>query len=588
MFSFDPQSYPSTPGVYLFYGPGEEVLYVGKAKNLRRRLTSYTLHTKRLPLKTVAMLRRAKGLETISTATEKEALLLEASLIKNHRPKYNIVLRDDKNYLLFCIDRNHPYPSLHIVRRVGKKKNITYFGPYTSAVAARQTKKIIDRIFMLRKCRDSVFTNRVRPCLQYHIGRCWAPCCRAVSQEDYLGMVRQVELFLSGKSSELLAGLRQQMQEASDALEFERAAQLRDQVRAIQATVEIQHVVEPAPSAQDADVWGAFSGGHGLTVAVLFVRQGRVLGSSRFVVAGTQLGAVLPAALTQFYSGGRLVPDQIITPQPVERALAEALGEWAGHPVRIRPPRGEWERGLMRLAQTNAENLPPKVHSPQWEAVLGHPVRRVEGVDISHLHGQGMRAGWVVFEDGEPLPQAFRHYPLEAVDGSGDDIAAMHWAAQRRLEAGPPWPDLVVVDGGAAQLAAVWQVLGGLGFSVLGIAKGPSRRAGELEDRVYAPGRKNPLALKPGSPELLFLQRVRDSAHRFAVTRQREGRRRLLVSDLESLPGVGPKTAALLRSKYPRLADLAQATAEDLAALGLPAHRIRQIQAALQERESAS
>lgn len=584
MFVVQPEQYPSTPGVYLFRGAGDEVLYVGKAKNLRRRLAAYTADSPRLSLKTQAMLRRAVAVETVCTATEKEALLLEASLIKTHRPKYNIVLRDDKNYLLFAIDHSHPYPALRTVRRVRPSTSVSYFGPYTSALAARQTKRIIDRIFLLRKCRDTVFANRVRPCLQYHIGRCLAPCCRDVPREQYAALVRQVELFLSGKSGELLARLRQEMHAASEALEFERAAQLRDQIRAIEATVEGQSAVLPGED-HDLDAWAAVEADGGVGVAVVFVRQGRVLGANRFRAAAADPAEVLETAVAQFYADGRLVPPALVAEPALPPALAEALAEVAGHRVRLRAVRGERLRGLVRLAQANARQAQAAGHTVRWEAVVGpgREVRRIEAVDVSHLQGQGVRAGLVVFEGGAPVPGQYRHYALTEAEGSGDDLAALSLWAERRRAAGPPWPDLLLVDGGLGQVTAVARALEGLDIPVVGIAKGPSRRAGELEDRLYVPGRRNPLPVRPGSPELLALQRVRDAAHRFVLAGQRASRRQALTSELESLPGVGPATAGRLRQRFHRVADLAQAAEADLVALGLSGARARAVLAAARQ-----
>ncbi len=590
VFVVHPEQYPTTPGVYLFRGPGDEVLYVGKAKNLRRRLLAYRPDAPGLSLKTQAMLRRAVAVETVCTATEKEALLLEASLIKAHRPKYNIVLRDDKNYLLFAIDHQHPYPTLRTVRRVRVSKHTSYFGPYTSAGAARQTRRIIDGLFLLRKCRDTVFANRVRPCLQYHIGRCLGPCCLDVPREEYAAIVRQVELFLSGKSGELLSRLRQEMHQAAQALQFERAAQLRDQIRAIEATVEGQSAVLPGEH-EDLDVWAAVEGERGLGIAVLFVRQGRVLGANAFRLTAAALQEALQAAVLQFYTGGRLVSSVLVTAPALPGAFAEALTEVAGHPVRLRSVRGERMRGLVRMAEANARQaqqvVPPAV---RWERVVGpnRDVRRIEAVDVSHLHGQGVRAGMVVFEDGAAVPSAYRHYLLPAAEGRGDDLMALRLWAERRRAAGPPWPDLLLVDGGQGQVAAVAPLFEDLGVPVLGLAKGPSRRAGELEDRVYLPGRKNPLPLRPGSPELLLLQRVRDAAHRFVLAGQRQGRRQGLISALESLPGVGPATARQLRQRFHRVAELAQATEADLIALGLSPQRARAVLAAAQEAVSTA
>ncbi len=576
-------TFPTCPGVYLMKNAAGRIVYVGKAKNLRRRLSSYFQSEERLAPKVRVMMQRVETIDSLCTATEKEALLLEASLIKKHRPRYNIVLRDDKQYILFCLSRDHPFPALRLTRKVVRDGSI-YFGPFTSALAARETRRVIDRLFPLRKCRDTAFSNRVRPCLQHHIGRCLGPCCLPVSTEEYGHVVRQVELFLSGKSSELVAGLRSEMLRLSDMLDFEGAARLRDSIRAIQDTVERQAAV--LPDARDLDIVGVHPGEQGVALAVVFVRQGRIIDGQSFWFPG--LGIETPedeAALTnsflvQYYTAERHIPPRIVaasaSPDP---ALAEVLADMRGGKVALAKARGDQERRLLDIAVANARALAARqrrvVPGPsELGRALGltGDVGRVECVDVSHIQGEGMRAGLVVFVDGQEDKTAYRTYVLPELEGAGDDYLALAAFVRRRLKAGPPWPDLLLIDGGKGQLAAVERALAETGsrhlFALAAIAKGESRRAGELGDAVFVPGRKNPLNLRPGSPELLFLQHARDTAHRFVISKLRRHKRGTqLDSTLENLSGLGPKTAKLLWERFGNIAAMQAATLEELSAL---------------------
>lgn len=442
-----PDSLPETPGVYLYKDKEGVVIYVGKARNLRKRILSY--FRENLSTKTIAMLSHADSITTITTETEKDALLLESTLIKKYLPHYNIALRDDKQYVLFRIDPKSPFPRLETVRQAKRRAqdNALYFGPFTDGVAARETWKIIHKIFPLRRCRDRLFKNRVRPCLYYHLGQCLAPCQGKVTQEEYQAVVRQVEMLLSGRSKELLETLRQEMQAASDSLEFELAAKLRDQIHAIEQTIEEQHVILP------------------------------------------------DGTIPEFY-------------QLPESAQKEWIGE--------------------KLAAVFKSK---------------HTIHRIECVDVSHISGDCARIGMVVFEDGQPLKTAYRTWslPPEAIV-AGDDYAALAFWAKHRVQSGPPWADLVLIDGGKGQIAAVSRGFQEafqsepIPFLLAGIAKArtengrPDRRAGNVQDRIFLAHRKNPLPLRNGSEELLFLQYVRDNAHRYALSRHRQAKRKALLS----------------------------------------------------------
>ncbi|NLY41489.1 MAG: excinuclease ABC subunit UvrC [Desulfovibrionales bacterium] len=576
-------TFPVCPGVYLMKNAAGKIIYVGKAKQLRRRLASYFQPEHRLPIKVRAMMPKVEHIDFLCTATEKEALLLEASLIKKHRPRYNIVLRDDKQYILFCLSQNHPFPALRLTRKVVRDGSL-YFGPFTSALAARETKRVIDRLFPLRKCRDTVFSNRTRPCLQYHIGRCLGPCCLPVSHEDYQRVVRQVELFLSGKSAELMAGLRAEMCAASDRLDFEQAAQLRDSIQALRDTVERQAAV--LPDGRHVDVLGVWQHDGGAGLAIIFIRQGRIIDGQSFwfdsvsVATPEEEQALTDSFVMQFYRPERFIPTRIITALgSADPAVDEALTEMRGSRAGVVKARGDQERRLVDIATANARAMlkPLRRREADMQSLaqalgLEKEAQRVECVDVSHIQGQGMRAGLVVFVDGKEEKPAYRVYAFPELEGSGDDYLALRHFVARRLESGPPWPDLMLIDGGKGQLRAVEQALADLGqaglWPLAAIAKGESRRAGELGDVIFRPGRKNPLHLRPGSPELLFLQHVRDTAHRFIISRLRQHKRSTqLDSDLEKIPGIGPRTAQILWAHFGSLEALFNATQEDFQAL---------------------
>lgn len=575
-------TFPTGPGVYLMKDSAGKIIYVGKAKNLRRRLSSYFQKKERLPGKVQVMMTRVQAIDFLCTATEKEALLLEASLIKKHRPKYNIVLRDDKQYILFCLDRQHPFPALRLTRTV-KRNGSIYFGPFTSALAARETKKVIDRLFPLRKCRDTVFKNRVRPCLQYHLGRCLGPCCLPVSEEEYATVVRRVELFLSGKSGELLTNLKAEMLEASKQLEFEQAARLRDNIKALQETVERQAAV--LSKVRDLDVIGVHALETGASLAIIFVRQGRIIDGRSFWFDRVTIEdsedeiRLTNSFLAQFYTAERFIPGRILTALGSrDPALDAVLSDLSKSRVVVAKARGEQERRLVEIATANARSdqrgrkgQMVDLYSLGKALHLDVEPQRIECVDASHLQGQGMRVGLVVFVNGQADKNAYRLYSFPELEGLADDYLALASFARRRIESGPPWPDLLLIDGGKGQLRAVQEALkedeANL-FPLAAIAQSKSRRAGELEDLIFRPGRKNPLAIKPGSPELLFLQQVRDTAHRFVLSRLRQyTRSKQLDSKLETLPGIGPKTAKLLWDHFGSLEAIQQATVQNLSTL---------------------
>lgn len=596
-YKFSPTDFPRSPGVYLMKDSSGRIIYVGKASSLRARLASYFRASERLTPKTRALVERIDSIDILLASSEKEALLLEASLIKKHRPRYNVVLRDDKQYVLFRLDKSNRYPRLVMTRRA-VRDGAVHFGPFTSGTAAKQTWKLVGKVFPLRKCSDHAFNNRVRPCLYYDMGQCLGPCVLDVDPDEYSEVVKRVELFLAGRTSELLDQLRREMQCASEALEFERAARIRDQIRAVEQTVERQVAV--LPDGKDLDVAAMAETAGGLGLGLLFIRQGKLLDEKHFFWPGLTLEEgpeALRSFLIQFYTKGKFLPPRIIAPGIEDpEVLSEALSEHSGKAVRVAVPYGSRDKHLVELASRVAL----RAESDREVGVsvmlknalrLDREPERIEGVDASHLGGQGMRVGQVVFVNGLRSKDDTRVYSVPESEGSSDDYAALAEWAERRIESGPPWPDLVLIDGGKGQLASVERVLSeqGADWPLASIAKGPSRRAGELEDRIFRPGRSNPVKLKPGSPELLFLQRVRDEVHRLVIGAQRRTRKqRVLDSQVGSIEGVGPKTARLLWDRFGGIDAMLDASLDDILSLpGIGKKRAAVIHEALERMRKA-
>lgn len=623
----DPESIPLTPGVYLYRDASGRILYVGKARILRRRVLSYFRED--VPAKTAAMLRHAVDIDYLSTTTEKEALLLEASLIKRHRPHYNIVLRDDKQYVLFRVDARKPFPRLEVVRRA-RRDGARYFGPYTSALAARETWKTLHRIFPLRRCTDRAMKNRVRPCLYHHIGQCCAPCMGQVSAADYAHNVQALMEVLGGRSQQVAEALEADMHTAAERLDFEQAARLRDRVRALRQTVERQAAVLPnAHGRGECDVIGLHAADKGLGLGILFVRNGMLIDGRTFFWPGlcfADAAELLLSFPSQFY-GAIAPPARLILPwlpgQPEDEPspcrgdgadgaddgpdaialLEQSLADLREGPVRILPPRTPEENGLVDMAAANArEECRRRVDVPLEEQLaralrLERPVRRVECVDVSHTAGRQTRVGLVVFEDGKPLRSACRDYAMP--DAGGDDYGTLAAWVARRLQSGPPWPDVLLIDGGRGQLNAVEQALEQAGqaglFPLAAIAKArdarghADRRAGNVADRIFLPGRANPLPLREGCPELLFLQHVRDTTHNFAIGRHRRARSGAAFSgELLRLPGIGPHMARQLWEHFGTVERMAAASEEALRQVpGVGAKRARMLCATLRRLSSA-
>lgn len=604
------QDFPNAPGVYLMKDERGRMLYVGKAKNLRKRVASYFRPPEQLEPKTRQLVSKIRGLDYLCTVSEKEALLLESSLIKKHRPRYNLVLRDDKSYILFKLDKNSTFPRLSLTRKVVRDGS-SYFGPFTSAQSARETLRAVNRLFPLRKCKALQFENRTRPCLQHEMGRCLAPCVKPVAQKHYQQMVAKLELFLSGGSKELMQRLQREMEEAAQALEFEKAAEIRDQLKAVRRTVEQQSVV--LTQGGSFDLLGSAETEQGTALGFLFIRQGKVLdGKSFFWEHKPEYEELMRGALLQFYTADRLIPERVVLPKTLaDPAVAAVLSERRGRKVRLAAARTGTEKQLLHMARTNALEKMKEQEGRRTPAGLAkalglqEPPVRIETIDVSHLSGQGTMVGQVVFEEDRPVPQEWRVYHVPEAEGSCDDYAALAAWVRRRVASGPPWPDMLLIDGGKGQLAAVRKALAHSSSPRKGFQEGaPGNRIGEddpvhwelaaiakgkpglEEDRIYRPDRKNPLPLKAGRPELLFLQNMRDEAHRFVLGRQKQSRRtRARKGSLEELPGVGPRTAVLLRERFSSPQLLRQASLQDLMAVpGIGRKKAEQIYAGLQDR----
>ena len=574
---------PHGPGVYLFIGPRDRVIYVGKAKNLSNRVLSYFRSSNNAPTKTARMMKMAQRLEFILTLTEKEAFILENDLIKKFKPRYNIILRDDKQYPCLRLNIREPYPRLGIVRKI-KKDGALYFGPFSSANAVRSTTRVISRVFKLRKCKGQKLKHRERPCINFQMDRCLAPCARTVSEKAYGEMVEQVRLFLEGRNTELVGALKKDMAEAAARLDFEKAAEIRDRVHAIQKTVERQHVVSRRMA--DQDIIGIAQKEDVRQLAVMFVRRGHLLGSRHFLFENSNapLVEVMEAFLKQYYSGQVFIPGTILLSEPVEESdsLMMWISEMAGKKVVIHcPQRGE-KKKLVQIAVANAGNLLAGHQVKQKEALLESArsilnlqkaPRTIEGLDISNLQGVNAVGVVVAFKDGEPDRGNYLNYRIKHIDGI-DDYGMMAEVVERRI-ARPPLPDLFLVDGGKGHLSAVKKVLdrqlernGAPPLpEVISLAK-PDEFLGERHDKIYIPGRKNPIRLGPDHPVLFLMMRIRDEAHRRAVTYHRKLRSKSLTrSVLDGIPGVGKQRKKSLLKYFKGIHSIAKAEVEELCAV---------------------
>lgn len=599
------RSFPTCPGVYRMYDAAGCVLYIGKARNLRQRVRSYFGTTDGRPQVRFLMARVAEILFTV-TDTEKEALLLENTLIKQQQPRYNLNLKDDKTFFSLRIDLHERFPRFTVVRKV-VRDDARYFGPYASASAAREVLRQLQRMFPLRHYPLKICINRARPCLYHQIGQCSAPCHNLISPEQYSSLVDGAVLFLEGKSKDLVAGFRQRMKEAAHDQRYEEAARWRDLLQAIDTTLERQKMVSQGG---DSDILGLARDGERLAVAVLFVRAGSLSGSS--VLHGTgelEDGDTLSAFIQRYYAAERAIPEDLLLPQPLDdqTILEEWLTELKGKRVRLlHPQRGE-KAELVALARRNAQaallekgaterGVEQTLRELQQKLGLPDLPRRIECYDISTLQGRHSVGSGVAVLDGAPDKSRYRRYRIKAVAGQ-DDFAMLKEVFSRRFSPQriEQWglPDLVVVDGGIGQLNSTLAIVEELGLRdrlpVVSLAKsrvqgdGKDATVERSEERVFLPGRKNPVKLRQDGAPLRLLAAIRDEAHRFAIEYHRNLREHEAVhSRLRDIPGVGPRRERQLLTRFGSLAGIYQASQEELAALpGIGPQLAREIKTAL-------
>jgi len=565
------------PGVYRMFDREDNLLYVGKARDLKRRVGSY--FTRSLNRRVQAMVSRIHHIEVTVTHTEAEALILENNLIKSLKPRYNILLRDDKSYpYIFLSADDFPRLGFH---RGAKKAKGRYFGPYPNAGSMRETLQLLQKLFPVRQCEDSFYRNRSRPCLQYQIKRCTAPCVGLVTKEDYARDVRDASLFLEGKASAVIDNLVRRMEQAAEQLAFEEAARFRDQISALQRIQERQYITGERG---DLDIIACATGGGLACVQLFFIRNGRNLGNKVFFprIQGEESGsAIISAFVAQYYLGKQAPKDIIVSDLPEDQQILErALSEQQGRQVRlrgnVRSDRARW----LKMAAQNARlaldsrlagksGMRKRLEALQEALRLDEPPTRMECFDISHTGGELTVASCVVFDQDGARKSDYRRFNIEGIT-PGDDYAAMDQALHRRytrLQSGEGrLPDILFIDGGKGQLAAAARVLEELAVSgvlLVGVAKGVTRKPGM--EQLFLFGDESPIILPADSPALHLIQQIRDEAHRFAITghRQRRDRKRK-TSLLEEIPGVGPKRRQRLLKQFGGLQGVSRAGIEDL------------------------
>lgn len=574
------------PGVYLMKDASNKVIYVGKARNLKKRMASYFSRSQdrsnHLDMKTGILVKKITDFETIITASEKEALILESNLIKRYRPKYNVMLKDDKRYPSLRLDITTPHPNLTMVRKT-EKDGAFYFGPFSSSAAVQKTLKIIHKTFKLRKCKTKDFKSRSRPCINYQMDACLAPCCLNVSRETYQGIVKEVILFLKGRTPELIGKIKKEMKAAAKVHDYERAAVLRDKVFALEKTLEKQVAI--TTDFKDRDVVGIARSHDFLLIVLLVIRGGFILGRRNFNFAETLStnSEIIGAFIRQFYEKSPFVPKEILVPDYLEDMsfIVELLADIKAQKVNIiHPKRGE-KLCLVQMACQNAENslkeLRASVEAEKDILVrlqkclrMEKIPRRIECFDVSSISGTATVAGMVVFEDGKPKKALYRKYKLKT-SAIQDDYACMHEVLKRRYgrdNASKFYPDIMMVDGGKGQLNIAVSVIKALNlehkFQIISIAKKNENR-GETRDKIYRPGQANPVNLARNGDILLFLEKIRNESHRFAISFHRKRRGKAFMSSvLDSIPGVGKKRKATLLRHFKSIKKIRVATVEEL------------------------
>ena len=568
---------PEKPGVYLMKNKRGQIIYVGKAIKLKNRVRQYFQSSRNHSAKTIAMVSHIEDFETIITDNELEALILECNLIKKHHPKYNIMLRDDKTYPYLKITLNEQYPRLTTTRRVIKDGS-KYFGPYTNITAMKETVKLLRRLFPLRTCKHL----GERPCLEYHIKRCLAPCARLVKEDVYNEMVHSVCLFLEGKTEDIEKNLTAKMQNLAQNLEFEMAGKIRDQLLAIRQVTEKQKILTDTGN---MDAIGMATSPYGICMQVFFVRSGKILGRNQFLMTGDMEDNkenALSAFLKQYYNDAVFIPAEILLPQDIkETALLEKwLAEEKSVKTKIITPKRGVKKDIVEMANENAvkylqdqENkLKDKmarsigaVYDLQKYMHLTKPPMRMECFDISHIQGSETVASMVVFQDGKPDKESYRRFKINSTEGKPDDFMSMREVTMRRYgkATAKEMPDLIIIDGGKGQLSSALEIIRGAGHltvPVVGLAK--------QFEYIFTEHSSEPVILPRQSDALYLVQQIRDEAHRFAITYHRNLRtKRNKVSLLDNIAGIGAKRRKALFDRFENIANIKNATVEELSSV---------------------
>jgi excinuclease ABC subunit C len=603
------QAVPELPGVYLFRDHRSQVIYVGKALRLRDRLRQYFNPGYAQTARVAELVRKATDFEFVTTANEVEALVLECNLIKNYRPRFNIRLKDDKNYLYLKLPVNEAFPRVHYSRRV-QNDGARYFGPYTSAQSLRGTVKSIRQLLPFRTCSDDIF-KQGKVCLDFHIKRCPGPCELRISSEDYKARINEVALFMDGRSDLLLRELKDRMEVAANKLDFENAARYRDQLQSIERIADRQKVLTHGRDDQDLIAYAR--AGSEVFVGVAYVRQGKMVGHDGHPLDGAGDAAeaeLLRGFVLQYYASATHVPRTVILPGPVEEPvlLAGWLGQKRGGPVTIEVPQRGRKRALVaQLAETAAQELEqlriqadydrsrtePMLAALAEALDLESPPKRIECYDISNIQGDSAVGAMVVFEDGRPRNDHYRHFKIRFTPGP-NDVAMLQEVLQRRLErlesaqrredadvvgdrSFTSRPDLILIDGGRGQLSAALEVLESAGYADI-----PTFALAKEREEIFAPGRAEPIVQEHNSPGMFLVQRIRDEAHRFAITHHRKVRsRKALTSPLDSVEGIGPARKRILLRHFGSVQAIREAPVEDIVKLGVPERLAKRLKESL-------
>lgn len=568
---------PHNPGVYIMKDGKGKIIYVGKAISLKNRVTQYFRQNSSHSAKVRAMVARIEDFETILTGTEVEALILECNLIKKHRPKYNISLKDDKTYPYLKVTLQDTYPRVYITRRV-QRDGGKYFGPYTNATALHETLKLLKRLFPIRSCKTM---ESKRPCLEYHIKRCLAPCADKISREEYMVMIDDIVMFLEGRTEHVEKSLEQRMLQAADKLEFEQAGRLRDQLLAVQKISEKQRIVT---GVGDQDAIGMARSGIGVCMQIFYVRSGKMVGRDHFLLDGSDDEtdeALLRAFLKQYYNQATFIPREILLPMEIleQELLEEWLEKQKNAKVILAVPKRGTKRDIVEMAIGNAkkalEDESARIKQTEAQTIgavldlgkylgLSRPPYRMECFDISHIQGSETVASMVVFEGGVPKKSDYRRFKIRSAEGKPDDFKSMREVTERRYgKADAEMPDLIIIDGGKGQLSSACEIIRGAGHitvPVVGLAK--------RFEEVYREGESDPVILPRSSQALYLIQRIRDEAHRFAITYHRKLRnKRNLVSILDNVEGIGPKRRKILLEHFGNIEKIKQASVAEMADL---------------------